>query len=286
MGQRIKDVISQQTTFNPNLKMLVDHDSFVLTSKAMALGLLGNAYFQGSADGITYHDILLITDTFFRMSTNAGVTWINLTTDLITATAENMYLSAAILAEIQAATTDKHTHSNSTLLASLIDSGDGNSFLANDGTYKPAMVQSVYDTDDDGVVDNSEQLNGQAPSYYLDRTNHIGTIRDSKGLTIRFPTDSENMTLFYTDVSITMLEIKGVVKGTTPSMRIEIVHTTDVSLSGTSIVLPVDVTNTTTGQVLSLNDATIPAESWVVFKTSVKSGTVDEICINMSYDID
>jgi hypothetical protein len=37
------------------------------------------------------------------------------------------------------------------------------------------MQKSVYDTTNNGVVDNSEKLNNQAASYYLDRTNHTGT---------------------------------------------------------------------------------------------------------------
>jgi len=37
------------------------------------------------------------------------------------------------------------------------------------------MQKSVYDTTNNGVVDNSEKLNNQAASYYLDRTNHSGT---------------------------------------------------------------------------------------------------------------
>jgi hypothetical protein len=37
------------------------------------------------------------------------------------------------------------------------------------------MVRSVYDTDDNGVVDNAAALNGQAASYYLDRINHTGS---------------------------------------------------------------------------------------------------------------
>jgi hypothetical protein len=37
------------------------------------------------------------------------------------------------------------------------------------------MQKSVYDTTNNGIVDNSEKLNNQAASYYLDRTNHTGT---------------------------------------------------------------------------------------------------------------
>ena len=37
------------------------------------------------------------------------------------------------------------------------------------------MLKSVYDQDNDGVVDNSEALSGQSGAYYLNRANHTGT---------------------------------------------------------------------------------------------------------------
>ncbi len=37
------------------------------------------------------------------------------------------------------------------------------------------MFKSVYDTNNNGIVDNSERLNNQLPSFYLDRSNHTGT---------------------------------------------------------------------------------------------------------------
>lgn len=37
------------------------------------------------------------------------------------------------------------------------------------------MTKAVYDTNNNGVVDDSEKLNGQLPTFYLDRVNHTGT---------------------------------------------------------------------------------------------------------------
>ena len=37
------------------------------------------------------------------------------------------------------------------------------------------MLKSTYDTDNDGIVDNSEQLESHPASYFLDRANHTGT---------------------------------------------------------------------------------------------------------------
>jgi hypothetical protein len=37
------------------------------------------------------------------------------------------------------------------------------------------MLKSVYDTNNNGIVDNAEKLGGQLPSFYLNRSNHTGT---------------------------------------------------------------------------------------------------------------
>lgn len=37
------------------------------------------------------------------------------------------------------------------------------------------MLKSVYDTNDNGIVDNSQALNGNNAAYYLSRSNHTGT---------------------------------------------------------------------------------------------------------------
>ncbi len=42
------------------------------------------------------------------------------------------------------------------------------------------MTKAVYDTDYDGIVDNSEMLGGQLPSYYLDSSNISGQIPATK----------------------------------------------------------------------------------------------------------
>lgn len=49
--------------------------------------------------------------------------------------------------------------------------GDIDGFVGGTGD----MQKATYDTDNDGIVDNAEQLNSQTGSYYLDRTNHSGS---------------------------------------------------------------------------------------------------------------
>ena len=43
------------------------------------------------------------------------------------------------------------------------------------GWWGGDMLKATYDTTNNGVVDNSEKLNNQSASYYLDRTNHTWT---------------------------------------------------------------------------------------------------------------
>ncbi|MEO9474118.1 MAG: tail fiber domain-containing protein [Cyclobacteriaceae bacterium] len=56
----------------------------------------------------------------------------------------------------------------------LQDDGDGTfSFVTASGSGD--MTKAVYDTDDDGDVDDSELLQGNSSSYHLSRSNHTGT---------------------------------------------------------------------------------------------------------------
>ena len=77
------------------------------------------------------------------------------------------------------------THPTSTVLATVNDGADG--------TGVGDMLKSVYDSDNDGVVDNAEQLGGYAPSHYatLDSDSKItATQATAKQVTI-----SSNTTL-------------------------------------------------------------------------------------------
>ncbi len=63
--------------------------------------------------------------------------------------------------------TDSHTHTNKALLDTVIDTGDGTNYLSDDGTYKAVsggsggdMTKAVYDTNGNGIVDDSELTGG------------------------------------------------------------------------------------------------------------------------------
>lgn len=117
---------------------------------------------------------------------------------------------------------------------------------------------------------------------------NISGLQQQKGVSVESPTDSENIGMFYVPQAITITNVYAVVRGTTPSVTINPVQTTDRSAAGTAILSAATaITNTTTGQDLStFNDATVPSGSWIVLKTTATSGTVDEITVLISYKVD
>ena len=101
------------------------------------------------------------------------------------------------------AVNNEHTHSNMGALDNIIDTGSGDNYLADDGTYKPVsgggggdMAKAVYDTNDNGVVDNAEQLGGVDAADYALKTD-IPTV----------PSDTDDLPeggthLYYTEARV------------------------------------------------------------------------------------
>tara|TARA_Y100001938_G_scaffold11456_1_gene14277 strand:+ start:1259 stop:1639 length:381 start_codon:yes stop_codon:yes gene_type:complete len=100
------------------------------------------------------------------------------------------------------------------------------------------------------------------------------------------PTASDTIVMFRVDEAITIQEIIVVSQGTTPSTTFALKHTTDISSSGTDIVSSATFTNATTGTTATLSDATIPADSFIMFVTSAVSGSDVFLNIDIRYTID
>ena len=112
---------------------------------------------------------------------------------------------------------------------------------------------------------------------------------ETKAITIESPTSTEDISMFFTDVAITVEKMTAVLRGSaTPSVTWTIRHGSDRSAAGTEVVTGgTATTNTTTGDtVTSFNDATIPANSFVWLETTAQSGTVNEINITIKYGLD
>jgi len=122
------------------------------------------------------------------------------------------------------------------------------------------------------VTENLDQVNGN-PNIYT--VNVTGGSKPSltKTLTLESPTGIEDMTIFRTDVAITVQEVLSVSTGTSPSTTFTLRHSTDRDSTGNLLSASTASTNKTTGQVSTLSDATIPADSWIWLETTAASGT-------------
>lgn len=110
----------------------------------------------------------------------------------------------------------------------------------------------------------------------------------SKSVTVEDPTSSEDISIFFTPVAITITEMRAVVRGTTPSVTWTIRHGTDRSATGAEVVTGgTTTTSVSTGDdVTSFNDATIVADSFVWLETTAESGTTDEFHVTLIYSED
>lgn len=108
----------------------------------------------------------------------------------------------------------------------------------------------------------------------------------SKAITIKSPTNAEDISVFFSDPAITVTKMVAVLVGSsTPSVTWTVRHSTDRSATGNEVVTGgTTTTSTTTGSVVtSFNDATVPATSFVWFETTAKSGTVTELHLTIFY---
>lgn len=122
-----------------------------------------------------------------------------------------------------------------------------------------------------------------------DLTSQNNTFHKEKSITIEDPSDSEDISMFFTNKAITVTEMRAVLVGSsTPSVTWTIRHGTDRSATGAEVVTSgTTTTSVSTGSdVTSFNDATIVADSHVWLETTAQSGTVDELHITIFYTED
>ena len=135
------------------------------------------------------------------------------------------------------------------------------SFFAQDG-YTP------------GVTNTFEELVDQA----IKGAGAIGP----KSVTIVNPSGTENITLFYVNAACTVQQMTCNVKGTTPSINVDVYFAPTPAASGTSL-LAGGVTVTNTSITTSFSNAVIPANSYVRLLVSAKTGTVTELAISLDF---
>ncbi len=111
----------------------------------------------------------------------------------------------------------------------------------------------------------------------------------SKSITIEAPGAAEDLSIFFSNLAITITEIRAVLVGSsTPSVTWTVRHGTDRSAAGAEAVTGgTTTTSVTTGSdVTSFNDATVVADSFLFLETTAQSGTVNELHVTIFYTED
>jgi microcompartment protein CcmK/EutM len=180
-------------------------------------------------------------------------------------------------------TTSSPTFAAITALTTALDETDGGT--GND-TY--AQGDTLYSSASNVL---SKLTKGTARQVY--RMNSGATIPEwhteskTKSITVEDPTTTEDITIWYTPIAVTVTAIEGVIVGAT-SVDVNIVHSTNRNLAGNDVcAADRTVSSTTTGDNLTLGgDTTIPASSFVWLETSARSGTPDELHLTIQYTED
>ena len=105
----------------------------------------------------------------------------------------------------------------------------------------------------------------------------------SRTLTLEEPTVSDDITIFRTDVAIVIQEVIAFSTGTSPDTTYDIKYSTDRSAAGTSLVSSEQTTSVSTGDVATISNVNIPANSIVWLEVSAASGTSVYLSLDIRY---
>lgn len=176
----------------------------------------------------------------------------------------------------------------------------------------PAQLRTIANVEDDSTADQtaaeieaivshdnlqSIQADEHVPSgdaETLANKNLIATtnrLRLYHGLTVELPDASENITWFFTDRAITVIQVRGVlVDSGVVSVTYQILHDTDRSAAGTSVTNSLVHASGGDGKTIGidsvLNDTTIPANSWVWLVTTASATPPASLALFMEYTED
>lgn len=155
--------LTEQDYFRPDIMILVDKpitgSEDWLQARALYLKYIGNSYIQGSTNGINWHDEITTSDIYYRLTTDGGTTWIDLSTTNIIEDTNLYYTEGRVNANtnVAANTAARHSHTNKTIIDNIIDNGAGNTFLADDGTYHNLFNRAITtETSNYNIADSDD----------------------------------------------------------------------------------------------------------------------------------
>lgn len=139
------------------------------------------------------------------------------------------------------------------------------------------------------VRNTVEVVEGAVTTVHVTTVGPQGAIGDTgapgppKALTVAPPKPGDEFTLFYTQYPTTLTQVLAIVRGTSPGVQFELRYGPDRSAAGTLAVIPENVTNTTTGEPITIQNMPIPADNFLWVKVTAVTGVVQEL--NVSVEI-
>jgi hypothetical protein len=104
-----------------------------------------------------------------------------------------------------------------------------------------------------------------------------------KSLTIAYPVAGDNLTLFYTQSSTTLVQVVAILRGTSsPSVTYSLKYAANRSSAGTAATASTTVSSTTTAAIATLQNMPIPANNFLWLEISGISGNPTELSITVA----
>jgi hypothetical protein len=103
-----------------------------------------------------------------------------------------------------------------------------------------------------------------------------------RAITVPYPRPGDAFTIFYTEEPVTLAQVRGLVRGDSPSVAVELRYAADRSAAGTLATAPITLTNSTTGQAVTVQNMPIPAGRFVWLVVTDVTGTVEEVSMTLA----
>lgn len=186
-------------------------------------------------------------------------------------------------------------YKNGSVYAPFAGFGTANGWDNDDGTIPIDLVVGDYiDIRCYSSVNGTIDFNNQSlrQSFSITKIGNNLTVNNvvlqtlNKTFTLQEPTATDDITVFRTDEAITIQEVIAVSTGGSPSTEYALKYSTDRSAAGTTLVSATTTTSTSTGDVASLTNANIPADSFIWIETTTVSGTAVYLSLDIRYTED
>ncbi len=187
-----------------------------------------------------------------------------------------------------ASNANNYVHPNHT--GDVTSTGDGATVIANDVVTNTKLANMATSTIKGRVTAATGDPEDLTPAQVRNMLNVADGAKPkptlTKTITLAAPTASDNITIFRTDVAITVVEVIAVSTGTTPSTTYQLKHHPTRSSGGFNLTTSAATTSVDTGNVATLSVPNIAADSWIWLTTTAASGTNVYLTIDIRYTED